>query len=296
MNIIRRRRALLYVPGDDLHKIQKATTLNVDSVCLDLEDGVAEQHKTEAQDIIRKTLDELDFKGSEKLVRVNPRQSGRMEKDLDTILAGKPNGIVLPKVENAEVIQAACQRIADSELQHDWEAGGIRIIVICESAAGILNLNTICHADPRLDGVIFGGEDLAADMGVKRTKKAREIFTARSLVVLHATEAHLQPIDLVCTDYQDIPLIRAEAEEGARMGFTGKQIIHPNQVEVVQHAFTPSEDEVKEAMEVIQAFRENSERGKGAFGLRGKMVDLPVVKRARNILLRAGIAVDPLGD
>jgi citrate lyase subunit beta-like protein len=290
----RRRRALLYVPGDDLHKIKKAITLKVDSICLDLEDGVAAKCKSDAQRVIKNALIELNFCDSEKLVRINPIQSGMMEEDLKVILEAKPDGIVLPKVENAEGIKMVSARISDSELKHKWEPGSIQMIAICESAEGILNLHEICHADPRLNGVIFGGEDLAADLGAKRTRDAREIFLARSLVVLHAAAARIQAIDLVCTDFLDIDLVRAEAEEGARMGFSGKQVIHPNQVDVVQTAFTPSAEEIQEAMQVIRAFQKNANRGKGAFALGGKMVDLPVVKRAQNILQRAGITADSL--
>ncbi len=286
----RRRRALLYVPGDDRHKIEKAITLHVDSICLDLEDGVAANCKNEARLVIGKALKELDFSDSEKLVRINTAQSGKLDGDLEVVVQEKPDGIVLPKVENAVAIKKVSDKLSDFELKKGWESGKIRMIAICESAAGILNLDEICHADPRLDAVIFGGEDLAADLGAKRTRDAKEILVARSLVVLHAAAAQIQAIDLVCTDFHDIELVRSEAEEGARMGFNGKQVIHPNQVEVVQNAFTPSAEEIQDAIEIVLAFQKNSGLGKGAFALDGKMVDLPVVKRAQNVLQRAGIS------
>jgi citrate lyase beta subunit len=288
----RRRRALLYVPGDDRHKIEKAVTLKVDSICLDLEDGVAANRKEAARGVILKVLMELDFNDSEKLVRINPYQSGIMEADLLSIIQGKPDGIILPKVENAEVIKLLGGELASQEKKNRWERGSIRIIAICESATGILNLREICQADPRMDAVIFGGEDLAADLGAKRTRDAKEIFFARSLVVLNAAAARIQAIDLVCTDFHNIEFVRTEAEEGARMGFGGKQIIHPSQVEVVQNAFTPSMDEVNAAMEVVRAFQKNAGLGKGAFGMDGKMVDMPVVRRAQNVLQRAGVSLD----
>lgn len=292
--ITRRRRALLYVPGDDQHKIEKAVGLKVDSVCLDLEDGVAANRKEAARGVILKALTEIDFKNSEKLVRINPHQTGLMEADLQSIFQGKPDGIILPKVEKAEVIKVLGRQLARLEKENLWERGSIPIIAICESAQGILNLAEICQADPRVAAVIFGGEDLAADLGAMRTRDAKELFLARSLVVLNAAAARIQAIDLVCTDFQDIELIRTEAEEGARMGFSGKQVIHPNQVEVVQQAFTPSEVEIGAAMEVVRAFEKNTELGKGAFAMDGKMVDMPVVRRAQNILQRAGISQETL--
>jgi len=293
---IRRRRALLYVPGDDRHKIEKAITLKVDSICLDLEDGVAPTCKNHAREVIQKALAELDFADSEKLVRINPSQSGMMEGDLEVVIQGKPDGIVLPKVENADVIKRVSRGLTEYELKNQREKGSIRVLAICESALGILNLGEICHSDPRLDAVIFGGEDLAADLGAKRTREAREIFFARSLVVLQAAAARIQAIDLVCTDFHDIALVRAEAEEGARMGFSGKQVIHPSQVDVVQNAFIPSAEEIQAALEVIRTFQKNAGLGKGAFAMDGKMVDLPVVKRAQNVLQRAGIPMDSLRE
>jgi citrate lyase beta subunit len=296
MMTTRRRRALLYVPGDDRHKIEKAVTLKVDSICLDLEDGVAANQKEAARGVILKALMELDFNDSEKLVRVNPYQSGKMEADLRSIIPGKPDGIILPKVENADVIKLLSGELASQEKKNRWERGSLRIIAICESATGILNLRELCQADPRVDAVIFGGEDLAADLGAKRTRDAKEIFFARSLVVLNAAAARIQAIDLVCTDFHDIELVRMEAEEGARMGFSGKQVIHPNQVEVVQNAFTPSMDEIHAAMEVVRAFQKNAGLGKGAFAMDGKMVDMPVVRQAENVLQRAGVSLDFLGE
>jgi citrate lyase beta subunit len=288
----RRRRALLYVPGDDRHKIEKAATLKVDSICLDLEDGVAGNRKKEARIAILDALREMDFAGSEKLVRINPLKSGMWDGDLAAIIEGRPDGIVFPKVENAEAIKQVSRELSRYEKKNHWQRGAICIIAICESAAGIINLSEICQADSRLDAVIFGGEDLAADMGAKRTRDAKELFLARSLVALHAAAARIQAIDLVCTDFHELELVRREAEEGARMGFSGKQVIHPNQVEVTQTAFTPSAEEVQEALRVVREFQKNAGLGKGAFAMDGKMVDMPVVRRAQNVLLRAGVPLD----
>lgn len=289
---MRTRRALLYVPGDDLHKIQKAVALKVDCACLDLEDGVAINRKDAARETIVEALKAIDFGSIEKLVRVNPLNTGLTAMDLQAVLQAHPDGIVLPKVGGQEPVRIVSQMIKDVEKAKGWKENGIALIAIVESARGILNLAEICGADERLQAVIFGGEDLAADIGAVRTRDAWEIFYARSALVLHAAANDLQAIDMVNVDFHDLENLEKEARQGAEMGYAGKQIIHPAQVEPVQKAFTPGEDEVREAEKVVRLFEENQKSGKGAFAIEGKMVDMPVVKRAQNILRRAGIKKD----
>lgn len=286
---MRRRRALLYVPGDDLHKIQKAAGLGVDCVCLDMEDGVALNAKEDARRTIAEALQTIEFGKTEKLVRVNPFNTGLTELDLDAVLEAHPDGIILPKVDGKAAVQRISRIIAKVEKANGWKSNGIALIAIVESARGILNLAEICTSDRRLQAIIFGGEDLAADIGAIRTKEADEIFLARSLVVLHAAVNNLQAIDLVDTDFHDIEVLMKEARQSAEMGYEGKQIIHPAQVEPVQAAFTPDEAAVKEAQEIVRLAEEHQANGKGAFAIAGKMVDMPVVKRAQNILRKAGL-------
>ncbi len=285
---MKRRRAMLYVPGDDLHKIEKAITLGVDCICMDLEDGVALNRKHEARKVIAEVLKKLDFKGSEKLVRLNPFQSGLIEEDLETILPAKPDGLVLPKVEDAETVRALDKRLIKAEKELGLEQGTLTLIAIAESARAIIQLDEICGACPRLCAIIFGGEDLAVELGATRTREAWEVFMARSSMVLHAAAHGIQAIDMVNTDFKDLEWLRKEAVFGAQMGFTGKQVIHPTQVQPVQDAFTPSQDEIRAAEQIIKAFEENQKDGRGAFAIEGRMVDMPVVKRARNLLMRAG--------
>lgn len=285
---MRSRRAILYVPGDDLHKIQKAAKLNVDCVCLDLEDGVALNRKDAARQTITEALKTVDFGKSEKLVRINPFDSGLAEIDLHAILTAQPDGIVIPKVSHATTIRKASRMIRRVERANGWAAGGISLIAIVESALGFLNLEEICHADARLQALIFGGEDLAVDLDAIRTRDAHELIYARSAIVLHAAAANLQVIDMVNVDFHDLEWLAKEARQGAEMGFSGKQVIHPAQIEPVQNAFTPDKAAIKEAERIVELFDEYQETGKGAFAIDGKMVDMPVVKRARNILRRAG--------
>jgi citrate lyase beta subunit len=287
---MRARRALLYMPGDDLRKIRKATTLDVDCVCLDLEDGVAANRKPEARATLAAALQELDFGGSERLARINPLGSGLEAEDLAAALAGRPDGIVIPKVEDGEPVRWASAQIETIERKNGWPVGAIHLIVLVETARGIVNLPQIAGAGERLQALIFGAEDLAGDIGALRTPEAWEVFYARSAVVIHAAAYGLQAIDMVHIDYKDLPGLMTEATQGAQLGFAGKQVIHPDQVEPVQTAFTPDAAAIAYALRVMDASRQHQAEGVGAFALDGKMIDAPIVKAAERVLARARAA------
>ncbi len=283
---MRARRALIYMPGDDRHKIEKALTLDVDSICMDLEDGVAINRKVEARTAIVKALHELDFGRSERLVRINPIDSGLEDQDLEAILPAKPDGIIVPKIEVAEQLTHLNRRIEAAELAHTWHVNSIRMIAIMESARAFMNIKEIA-AYPRLEALVFGAEDLAADIEATRTREGWEVFQARSMLVLAAAAYGLQAIDMVSMDFKNLDTLRAEAAFGAQLGYSGKQVIHPAQVAPVQAAFTPDEAAITKARLLVAAFEEHQERGTGAFAMNGKLIDMPVVRAAKNVLERA---------
>ena len=284
------RRALLYVPGDDRHKIEKALTLKVDCICLDMEDGVAPDRKQEARLSILSALHELDFGSAEKLVRINPVGSGMEADELAAVLPAHPDGIVIPKVENAGQVAWVSGQIESVELAHGWALNSIRLIVDVETARGMLNLGEIA-AQPRLDAIIFGAEDFAADIGATRTPEAWEVFHARSAIVIAAAAYGLQAIDMVSIDFKDMDKLRTESRFGAQLGYAGKQVIHPNQVAPVQEAFSPDQAAIQHAQRIVDSFEASLKEGKGAYALDGnKMIDMPLVKAARSVLLRASAA------
>ncbi len=284
------RRALLYMPGDDRRKIEKATTLGVDCICMDMEDGVALTRKAEARAVIAQALKELDFGKSERCIRINSVGSGFEKSDLAAALATHPDTIVLPKVESAAQVRSISEQIGIYETSSKLDSGSIRMLVGVETARGILNLKEIAEADQRLEAIIFGAEDLAASLGATRTLEATEVLYARSAVVVACAAHELQAIDMVYIDFRDSEGLRLEAEQGARFGFSGKQIIHPNQVAVVQEAFTPSEEAIEYAQRLVATFVASQKEGKGAFALDGKMIDMPLLKNAQNVLDRAKAA------
>src|SRR5512133_1222791 len=213
------RRALLYMPGDDRHKIEKAATLGVDCICMDMEDGVALNKKAAARATITRALQEIDFGKAEKLARINSFGSGLEKEDLAAVLPHRPDGIVIPKLEELSQIQSASEAIEAAELENGWPVGSIRLLVDVETARGILNLKEIAgHA--RLDALIFGGEDFAASIGATRSKEAIELLYAREATVTAAAAFGLQAIDIVAIDFKDLEALRLESEFGARLGFT----------------------------------------------------------------------------
>ena len=280
------RRALLYMPGDNWKMITKSITLGVDSICMDMEDGTAINKKAEARVTIAKALQELDFGASEKLARINSIGSGWEKDDIEAVLPYHPHGIVIPKVESFEQVDWASKIIEDAKLKNGWQVNSIRILIGVETAKGILNLKEIA-AHPRLDAIIFGGEDFAASIGAVRTKDAIELLYARQAVIVACAAYDLQAIDIVTIDYKDLDALKVESEFGAKLGFSGKQIIHPNQVQVVQEAFTPSDEAIAYAKRIVETFEASQKEGKGAYALDGKMIDMPLLKNAQKVLARA---------
>jgi citrate lyase subunit beta-like protein len=269
------------MPGDDLKKIQKGISLGVDVVVMDLEDGVALNRKAEARATIAAALRDLDFGQSERMVRLNPIGSGLEHADLAAVLPHHLASLMLPKVERAEQIQWISQQL---------EGTSTRLLPIIETARGLVNLKEIAAASDRLDALIFGAEDLAGDIGATRTPTGWEVLYARSAVVTFAAAFGLQAIDTLCIDFNDEAALIEDTQFGMRMGFSGKLAIHPKQVNVIQSIFTPSDEQIAVAQRLIAAHDEQQAHGTGAFAVDGKMIDMPTIRAAQQILAKARAA------
>jgi len=278
------------MPGDDLRKIKKAASLGVDTICMDMEDAVAHNRKETARQTIADALQNMAFGASEKLARINAVNSPYWLEDLEAVVPARPDGIVIPKVAYSDQIHKVCNEIRRIEKQNALNEGSTCIIAIIESAWGIINLKEIASSTARLVALIFGADDFAVDIGATRTKEAWEVFYARSAVVTVASAFGLQAIDMVYIDYKDQDGLSKEAISGARMGFSGKQIIHPGQVEPVQQAFSPHDEEICHAQQVLKAFEANQEAGVGAFSIDGQMIDAPTAKIAARVIAQARAA------
>uniref|UniRef100_A0A6P7FEK8 Citramalyl-CoA lyase, mitochondrial n=1 Tax=Diabrotica virgifera virgifera TaxID=50390 RepID=A0A6P7FEK8_DIAVI len=287
------RRALMYVPGNDLRKISKISSLNVDCIALDCEDGVAFNKKDEARQTIRDSLAQLVSNSEIKSdigVRVNSIDSDMCEKDLEVCLSGKvlPHTVLLPKVEESDHLRWFSEKL-DKSIQ---SSNKVNLIIYIESAKAFTNLTEICKTAVELseqskfvpNSLVFGSDDFCASIGATRTEDAIEVLYARQMLVLNAKAFNLQAIDMVYINYKDLGGLKRQSEQGMRMGYTGKQVIHPGQIQVVQEAFLPSEEKIEWARGLLHAFKEHQATGKGAFTYRGSMIDMPTMKQAQNVI------------
>lgn len=282
------RRALLYLQGFDRRKIAKASAHpTLDCACLDMEDGVALSKKEDARKGIIDALFNVDFGRTERLVRINGFETGDLaRRDLEAVLAScvLPDGIVIPKVESSTDVLAVSQELdalGDS-------ARDVRIVCMIESARALLNINAICAAAPeRMDAVIFGADDYASNVGATRTKSGEEMEFARNYMLLHAAAYGVASIDMVMIDFHDGAHLRTESEKSFRQGFSGKQVIHPLQIDVVQEAYSPTPEAIAHAAAVVRAHDEHQLKGEGAFEFAGSMIDAPTVKQFELLLAKA---------
>ncbi|OKL63916.1 hypothetical protein UA08_00478 [Talaromyces atroroseus] len=290
------RRALLYVPGSSQRFLDKSRSLAADCVAYDLEDSVTPHKKAEARTLVRRALDQpAPLQIRERAVRINSVDSGLALGDLTEVLQS-PNltTLVVPKVNSASDLTFINDVITHTLGESSLSRSPISILALIESAKSITNLNEICKATPLLQGLVFAAEDFALDLSLTRTPSLTEFLFARSAIAT-AARAHDLPstIDLVCTAYKsDEPnrppaVLEEESRAGKRLGFNGKQCIHPTQVQTVQRVFSPEEDEVEWAVRVVIADAKAADSGRGAWTLDGKMIDVPVAEKAKAIVRRA---------
>jgi citrate lyase subunit beta/citryl-CoA lyase len=275
------RRSVLFTPGDEREMMRKAVGGDADVVVFDLEDAVAPDSKEAARDAVDEVLNEVDD-AHEVWVRLNTFDAEGADGHDDLgALADEPSCYVVPKAGSAENVEVVADAIDERS-----DAG---IVPILETAAGVVNAAEVAAA-PRVSAVVFGAEDLSADIGATRTDEGTEVIYARQKVVTAASAAGVDAIDTLWTDFKDEEGLRCDTERTVRFGYDGKLAIHPAQAGVINDAFTPEEDRVEWAEKVMKAKREADERGKGVFEVDGEMVDEPLVEQARTVLERARAA------
>ncbi len=284
------RRSFLFVPGDSTRKIAKAAQLPTDVVILDLEDAVAVNQKEAARREVAQVLGTLDFGRRERLVRLNSLDTDFWRDDLQALAGLEVDGVVLPKVETAVQIFQVEQQLTAMENARHLPEGTIRLWAIIETAMGILNSREIAQANFRLDGLMFGAEDLAVSLGVTRSSEGWEVYHGRATVVMAAAAYRLQAVDTVFVALNDEDGLARDAAFARQLGYTGKMAIHPNQLDVLNRVFTPTTDEIAQAQRLVAAYQEQTVTGSGVMALNGRMVDRPMVRAAEKLLQRARLA------
>ena len=287
-------RSWLFVPADSERKLAKGRENTADALILDLEDAVADDRQGIARDMALAYLRERTDRERQQLwVRVNPLDHQFSLDDLAAVMPGAPDGIVLPKVDEAADIDRLAERLSALEAAAGLEVGSTKILsVATETAASLLTFHTYLEGvSDRLVALTWGGEDLAAALGASSN---RNPFTgdydypylhAKTMCLAAARAIDAQPVGVVFVNYRDLEALKDDCERDRQAGFVGKIAIHPAQSEVINAAFTPSDEEVGWARKVVNVFEQNP--GLGTVGLEGKMLDMPHLKQARNLLALA---------
>jgi citrate lyase subunit beta/citryl-CoA lyase len=275
-------RSLLFVPGNKPRMLDKARTLPADAVMLDLEDGVPPAEKLTARAIVRQALETGGY-GPQVILRVNAFATGLAEADLrQTFTAGV--NVCLPKAETAGDVERLAWLVEGLEQEQGLPAGSVGVLLMVETALGVLHAHDMARASRRVHALCLGGEDLARDLGAVRTREGLELAHARAHLVLAARAAGALAIDTIYPDLTDAEGLLAEARQARQLGYSGKLLVHPAQIEPVHRAFSPSQEEVAHARRVLEAFAAAEARGDGVIALDGQMIDAPVVTRARAVL------------
>jgi len=271
----------LYLPGNSPSLMINAGLHKPNGLILDLEDAVAYDKKHEARFLVRNALRNLNFYGTEKMVRINQVPAGL--DDLEFIVPHGVNLILVPKCENANQITAVNQRMAEIQKQYN-QSSKIWLMPIIESALGVIKAYEIAAAADNVCALAIGLEDYTADLGTRRTNEGTESFFARSMVVNACKAAHIQAIDSVFSDVGDMEALKENVIKSKALGFDGMGCIHPRQIKVIHQNFAPDTVEIEKAKKIVNAFIIANEQGLGVVSLGTKMIDPPVVKRAEKVI------------
>jgi citrate lyase subunit beta/citryl-CoA lyase len=283
-------RSLLFVPADSERKLEKARGAKADALILDLEDSVAAQNRPKARGLLREFAKTAAAKPA-LWVRINPLGTADCREDLDAIMAAKPVGVVVPKAESTDTLRALDRELSERERTYGLREGAIRVIPVgTETPAAVLSLFEYRHPPPRLMALTWGAEDLSAALGAATNREENGAFAftykvVRSLCLVAAKAAGVDAIETLHADFRDAAGLERAARAANREGFAGMLAIHPDQVDIINRAFTPSPEDVVYARRVVEAFA----GGAGVAALDGKMLDQPHLKQAQHVLRLHGM-------
>jgi citrate lyase subunit beta/citryl-CoA lyase len=278
------RRTMLYVPGSRPSMIKDIYIYKPDAIMFDLEDSVSLKEKDSARFLVSEALQNVDYRGIETVVRINGLDTEFGQEDLKMMVKAQPDVIRLPKTETAEDVKEVEKIIEDLELEYGIEKGKTKMMAAIESATGVMNAMEIAKSSDRLIGIAIGAEDYVTNLKTKRTPEGTELLFARCQLLNAARSAGIAALDTVYSDVENMEGFRKEVEHIKGLGFDGKSIINPRQIETVHEVFTPTVEEYEDALQVLEAIKRAEESGSGVISLNGKMIDKPIVERAKRVV------------
>lgn len=280
----RLRRSMMFLNCQKPGLIKDPYIYAPDSIMLDLEDAVAESQKDAARFSLYHALQEIDYRGVERIVRINGLDTPHWQEDVRVSVAGGADGIRIPKVERATDIKTVEKAIEEAEKEFGRDVGSTLIMAAIESARGVLNLLEICEASERLFGIALSGGDYTKDLQTTISGTGVELMGARQLMVITARAAGIQCFDTVCTNMDDMQAFEQEVNMIKLMGFDGKSLVNPRQINPTHAAFTPTPKEIDFAEKVVKEIDEKKAIGIGVFTVDGKMIDIAFYDGARRII------------
>jgi citrate lyase subunit beta/citryl-CoA lyase len=285
-------RSLLFVPGARAEMLEKAARFPADVLCLDLEESVLPEEKARARELVRDAIAQLAQAGRSVQVRLNSIQSEETKADLAAVAQPGLTSVLLAKTQTPQDVRDVDVMLREQELRHAIKPGTIELVVAIESAQALLRCEAISKASTRLVALMLGAEDFTFDMGVQRTRDGRELDYARGVIATCARAANLYALDTPWPEIAALEDLVADAARARAVGFAGKYVIHPSHIAPVHEVFTPSEADVAQARRVLEAWDGAQARGVGAVQLDGRMIDRPIVERARALLQQAEAIAD----
>lgn len=283
----RLRRTMMFVPGSNPSMLKDAYIYEADSLMFDLEDAVALNEKDSARFLVHNAIKTIDYGNKEIVVRINGLDTPYGRDDIEAVVRAGADVIRLPKTETAEDILAVERVIEEVERKIGKEVGSTKMMAAIESPLGAFNALSIAMASKRLIGIALGAEDYVTNMKTKRYPDGLELLGARSQIVMAARAAGIYALDTVFSDVDDEEGFKREVELIKQLGFDGKSVINPRQIKPVHEIYTPTPQEIKKSINIVNAAREAREKGLGVISLNGKMVDKPIIDRAERILTLA---------
>lgn len=285
------RRSMLFVPGDNPAMLSTAFVYKPDSIMFDLEDAVSAREKDSARLLVFHALHLPAYHGIETVVRINRLDSPFGLKDLESAVRGGADVVRLPKTDSADDIHELESHVARLELECGRAAGDTKLIAAIESASGVINALSIATASPRMIAIALAGFDYLVDMQTRRSSGSEpELFYARAAVLHAARAARIQAFDVAYGDVNDEEGFLREVQIAKQLGFNGKSLIHPRQVDLLHRAYAPTPKELEHAHKVIATAEDARRKGLGVVSLDGKMIDPPVIAEAELVLSRAYVA------